>query len=485
MDNYGQHPMMQQQAQPQFRIVKSMMVESGTYNQEFTRPYIGSTDSDVVALYTEQTNQGRQVDRNTLAGIAGRIIAPSAVPDAQVSVSNGWATRRIIFMIEIIELNTRLTTVIMGYADKVDLSIGGLVDPNLRLTINSSITLNTVEYETPTGPQVRKRVVENSHLLGIQTMNSLHAIDPSYNQDGQRVYMQRPTDIANNLSLGHMNAGIIGDGRTQIVPNKQTRSRRANNSAPVYLSEVINGIVQTAQAPELEGPHVSAQEVYSQAGAVMGESNVHSDPTLRYISNNSNLRNEGNVTWGNMCHIFPDLDRVTEYYKHSDTVQPLSGHFESTHGSFEYWDRVSWEALMATTVFHTLPSIISQSMLVGITGTMTNVTAEGIPMVNITNAHSFIDGFDRTLAVQQVEHRILTELFPGLSLGNQRTVFVAFNINLIRDGWVSIAIDGKPPIEYSSPCFADGLLLPTLATNENSLSSLAGHINTLVMVSQE
>lgn len=485
MDIYGQHPMMQQQAQPQFRIVKSMMVESGTYNQEFTRPYVGSTDSDVVSLYREQTHNGRQVDRNTLAGIAGRIVAPSAVPDAQVSVANGWGIRRIIFMMEIIELNSRLTTVIMGYADKVDLSLGGLIDPHLRMTINSSITLNTVEYDTPTGPQIRKRVVENSHLLGIQTMNSLTSLDPNYNTDGPRVYMQRPTDIANNLSLGHMNAGIIGDGRTQVVPNKQTRSRRANNSAPVFLSEVVNGIVQTAQAPELSGSHISAQEVYSQAGAVMGESNIHSDPTLRYINQNSNIRNEGFVTWGNMCHIFPDLDRVTEYYKHSDSVQPMASHFESTHGSFEYWDRVSWEALMATTVFHTMPSIISQSMLIGITGTMTNVTAEGLPMVNITNAHSFIDGFDRTAAVQQVEHRILTELFPGLSLGNQRTIFIAFNINLIRDGWVSISIDGGAAIEYSSPCFADGLLLPTLATNEHSLSNLAGHINTLVMVSQE
>ena len=97
MDIYGQHPMMQQQAQPQFRVVKSMMVESGTYNQEFTRPYVGSTDSDVVSLYREQTNNGRQVDRNTLAGIAGRLVAPSAVPEAQVSVANGWGMSCLLY----------------------------------------------------------------------------------------------------------------------------------------------------------------------------------------------------------------------------------------------------------------------------------------------------------------------------------------------------------------------------------------------------
>lgn len=475
---------MLQQPQPQFRVIKSMMVESGTYNQEYNRPYTSTVDSDTLSLYKEQTDYGTNVDVATLASIASRIVAPSAVVDAQVNVSNGWENRRIIFMMEIYEMNTRLTTVIMGYADRVDLSHLGTIDPNLRMTFNSTVTLNTIEHMTPNGPVIRKRVVENSHLLGVQTMNSLQSMNPNYNQDGPRVYMQRPTDIANNLSLGHMNAGIIGDGRTQIVPNKQTRSRRSNNSAPQYLSEVINGISQTANAPEMADPHVTYQDIYAQAGAVLGESMIHSDPTLRYITNNSNLRNEGSVTWSNMCQIFPDLDQTTEYYNQSSSVQQLGNHFESTAGSYEYWNMVSWESVLATTIFHTLPSLISQCMLMGISGTMTNDTVTGLPLIGIEDARSFVDGFDRTQAIQQIEHRLITEVMPGLTMGNQRTVFVAFNINLVRDGWVSISIDGNPAIEFSSPCFADGLLLPTLTTNENSLSMLAGNISTLVEVSK-
>ena len=235
MDIYGQFAAQQNNAQPRFRVVKSLMVESGTYNQEFTRPYASNVDSDTYTMYSEQTQHGQVIDRGTLANIAGRIIAPSATPDAQVSMANGWGTRRIIFMAEIIELNTKITTVVMGYGDRVDLSHLNTVDPNLQMTINSTVTLNTVEYDTPNGPMIRKRVVDNSHLMGVQTLNSLQPLNPDYNQDGRRVYMQRPTDVANNLSLGHMNAGVIGDGRTQIVPNTQTRSRRSNNNAPVFF----------------------------------------------------------------------------------------------------------------------------------------------------------------------------------------------------------------------------------------------------------
>lgn len=484
MDIYGNHPMMQPN-QPAFRVVKSLMVESGTYNQEFTRPYTSTLDNNAVNNYVELTRGGQQIDRNTLAGIAGSIIAPSAVPDAQVNVANGWDTRRIIFMIEIMEMNSRLTTVIMGYGDKTDLSHLGTVDPELRMTINSSVTLNVIEYDTPNGPVIRKRVVENSHLLGVQTTTSLQALDQSYNHEGNRVYMQRPTDVANNLSLGHMNAGIIGDGRTQIVPNKQTLSRRSNNNAPVYLSEVINGIVSTAAAPEMNEPHITEHDIYSQAGAVLGESMVHADPVLRYITNNSNLRNEGFVNWGVMCAIFPDLDQRTQYYNHDDKAHQVGNHFESTAGIYEYWNMPTWESVYATTLFHTLPSLISQCLLMGISGTMTNDTIDGMIDVGIEDARAFVDGFDRTAAVKQVEYRLITEVMPGLTLGNQRTVFIAFNINLVRDGWVSISIDGQTPVEFSSPCFADGLLLPTLATNQNSLSMLAANINTLVSVSQE
>lgn len=473
-----------------FRVIKSLMVESGTYNQEFTRPYTTNMDSGTVDMYIQQTDGGKNVNRGTLAGIASSIVTPSSTVDAQVNVSNGWNERRIIFMMEILEINTKLTSVIMGYGDKVDLSLTGIIDPELCMTFNSTITLNTVEVDTPNGIQYRKRVVDNAHLMGIQTMNALTSMDPTYNQEPGRVYMQRPTDIANNLSLGYMSAGVIGDGRTQLVPNRQTRSKRSNNSAPIFLSEVINGISQTAAAPEMQEPHIGQHEIYTEAAASMRENGVHNDPILRYITNNSNMNNLGFVTWGNMCQLFPDLDGATMYYRHTNDALEVgqangAQHFQATAGNSEYWNVVRWESILATTIFHTLPSLISQCMLMGISGTMTNDTVDGVPSIGIEDARAFVDGFDRTQAIHQIEHRLIYEVMPGLTMNNQRTVFIGFNINLVRDGWVSISIDGQPPVVYSSPCFADGLLIPTLATNANSLATIATNVNTLVSLAHE
>lgn len=462
-----------------------MMVESGTYNQEFTRPYTSHMDQNTLNLYTENTQMGQHVNRGTLAGIAGSIVSPSSVVDAQVNVTNGWGERRIIFMMEIQEITSKLTAVIMGYADKVDLSLqSGHIDPELRMTFNSTLTLSSVEHSTPNGWVVRKRVVDNAHLMGVQTIGALVPVNPAYNHDAGRVYTQRPQDVAFNLSLHEMPNGIISDGRTQLVPNKQTRSKRENNSATHFLDQVINNITQTAAAVEMQDSHITHQDVFNQAGASMQELTVQHDPVLRYISNNSNMNNMGYVTWGQMCQMFPDLDSKTNFYTRGQQVMEMKTHFESTAGTFANWNTVGWEPILATTVLHTLPSLISQCMLMGLSGTMTNNTVDGGYAVSIEDARAFVDGFDRTQAVQHVEYRLLTEVLPGLTQNNQRNIFVAFNINLVRDGWVSISIDGYPAVEFSSPCFADGLLLPTIATNQDSLSNLATTINTLVSIAQ-
>lgn len=462
-----------------------MLVESGTYNQEFTRPYTSHMDQNTLNLYTENTQMGQHVNRGTLAGIAGSIVSPSSVVDAQVNVINGWGERRIIFMMEIQEVHTKLIAVIMGYADKVDLSYQtGIIDPELRMTFNSTMTLSSVEHSTPNGWVTRKRVVDNAHMMGAQTISALVPVNPAYNHDAGRIYTQRPQDVAFNLSLQDMPSGVIFDGRTQLMPNKQIRSKRENNSATHYLSQVINNISQTTNAVEVQDGHMSNQDVYNLAGATMQELTIQHDPVLRYIAKNSNMNNLGFVTWGQMCAMFPDLDSQSKFYTRSQDVMKMETHFESTAGTFADWNTVGWEPILATTVLHTLPSLISQCMLMGISGTMTNNTIDGGYAVSIEDARAFVDGFDRTQAVQHIEYRLLTEVLPGLTQNNQRNIFVAFNINLVRDGWVSISIDGQHAVEFSSPCFADGLLLPTVATNQDSLSNLATTINTLVSIAQ-
>lgn len=473
--------------QPQFTVVKSYMVESGTYNPMFTRPYTTTLDNNGLNNFMEATHGGTDITRYNIAPIASSLVAPSAQPDAQINIANGWQQTRIIFMMEIAQVGTGISTVISGYADKVDLSLSGILDPHLRLTINSVLTLNTVQQMGPHGVMEMKRVIDNGHLLGAHTAQSVLSLTPQlpgptgYNP-GNRVFMQRPSDIAHNLSLGYYGESVTMDGRTEVFPGRVDKSARANNVASTYIADTVNALINHKSAPAYSAANWSPQDVYSEAASKMAESNVMTNSIMRYIEKNSNINSLGYITWQQINALFPDLDAKTEYFHSTGVPVELSNnqHFTSSHGNFEYWQNTSYEAMFASTVLQTVPSIMSQLMLTGYSGMFTNETLDGSYQVLTSDARSFIDGFDRTQSIKLLEDRIRNELMPGLTNGNLRLITVTLNLSLMRDGYISISIDGGIPIEFSAPCWGDGLYIPTISTNPDSLSLIAGTVSALV-----
>ena len=76
------------------RITKLMMVETGTYNDQFFRPYRTNMDMGVLASFQEATHAMPRITPTSIAGIASQIMAPTAEPQGNVNIVNGWDTRR-------------------------------------------------------------------------------------------------------------------------------------------------------------------------------------------------------------------------------------------------------------------------------------------------------------------------------------------------------------------------------------------------------
>ena len=92
---------------------------------------------------------------------------------------------------------------------------------------------------------------------------------------------------------------------------------------------------------------------------------------------------------------------------------------------------------------------------------------------------SFVDEFDRTGSITYLEQRILSEIMPAITRGNQFPVRVVVNLNLIRDGYIGVSYNSGPLVEFSTPCFADGLTIPTITNNQYSLEAISGVVNSL------
>lgn len=467
-------------AQPQgptFRVLRGIMVDSGTHNIEVTRPYTANVSGNAVEMFSHATDNGININRNSLAAVASSIIEPKAIPDAVVNIANGWNTTRILFMFHIEQVGTTLSTVLIGYADKADTSLqSNLLDPNLNFFFNSMLSLTSWTENTPMGLIKRQRVVDNAHLFTKNHMDSLMTYESFPGQQTGAVYTQRPMDIASNLSLGGIE-GLKIDGRTQILPFTPIKSKRSNNSAPSYLAESIGAITnemrQIDMDPSIAG---SAPDIYNNAGSAMKESPVIADGVLRHIQSNSNYPYTGAVTWQQMQNMFPDIDARTIYVNRTTNTIRKQEHFVSNSGEYEYWELPTFEAIVATQILQTIPAFLTQTMLLASKGQFSNDNVGGEYKVNVSG-ETFIEGYDIVPALTSLKHRIMNELMPSLTQYGHRIINIAYDINLLRDAWIGVSINNGPTIQYSSPCYADALTAPTCVTNMDSLATIADTVN--------
>ena len=77
----------------QINVVELLLNETGTYNQQFLRPYESSMDgrgtAKVVDRISEAVRVGASVNNNTFIGIGTTIVAPSASIVTPIGILNG------------------------------------------------------------------------------------------------------------------------------------------------------------------------------------------------------------------------------------------------------------------------------------------------------------------------------------------------------------------------------------------------------------
>ena len=82
------------------------LVETGTYDPEFLRPYVVSSTRDDIDQFADiVAEEGGIITSASVAGIAGRIMSyKHTVTDRDlVEIENGWDEKRFSFIFEVIE----------------------------------------------------------------------------------------------------------------------------------------------------------------------------------------------------------------------------------------------------------------------------------------------------------------------------------------------------------------------------------------------
>lgn len=459
----------------QVRVVKSLFVETGTYNDVYNRPYQAHITTDLVNEFNELTQAGLKINSADVAGVAGKILNPSTVPMGTVSIDNGWSERRMRFTIEfeIASVSGRPTSkeVITGYTDHPGGTMQGSIDPMMRCYINNVFNLRIVREHLNGFVRDRTMLAEAAHVV---TKDHNYQV-ASFNDVNQKRLM-RPEDVVGAMMLdavvGKENVGSSIDIRNTLLQPK--KSKRSNGLATKYVSEVVSSL-NTGYSGQNQFLGTGA-EPFEEARSNCRENLLTSDSIISLLNLNTSYLYDSYVTYQDLCRIFPDLDSVTVLVMKGNTVRTFR---EAVRGDCETWNSSTMETVAATILSNSVPSIMSDLMLAQVTFVSTNRTLTGEIITTINNSHPFTEGMDMSQYLQVFVNRLNREVLFDLSKFNQMDYAVQAVIDLLGDSFITISINGGPNIEYVMPSFCDALASPVVSYNTHTVNQIAYNLNSL------
>lgn len=485
---------------PTVQIVKLVLFETGTYAQQWRRPYETEMTGSTVSLFQEQleghTTGYRPAD---FGGIAQNFLKPSANPEAPVNITNGWGVRhcRFIMVVEYDEaIGSRMQSIITGYTEHAEgaVGMGGMsvagapgslsVDQNLVFTINSVIaTRRQMEYG-PNGQRELVQVADNSHLLADEKFDSMYA--PNVQEK------MRPTDVFATMMrapMAKVSNERIWDQRTAMV-KQAAKSRRSNVIPANFISNVLDNYNNA-----VIDPSVTAQgdgTVFGQARALAKEAMVNRDTVLKMLAD---IRCEPigpNFTFRDLLRLDPTIQNRVVGRVSGRTDRMALHEADQTNP----WDGSDGITLAATIISQCVPGIMADLALMRVGFRMHNLFAvsgnystfdptthrsnpNNLPEFVYENIRGLGDQ-DLAPAAMQFEQRFWYEVMKDLTYGNQVPFSLRVDSDLLGETVVTISLDNCPERQYVTPSFADALLTPLVTGDLERPIRVADDFNTLM-----
>lgn len=462
-------------ARPKFTVSLSLMLESATYGPMFNRVYSNTMqDRDVIDDFLEVTEDGTDINSVNMAELSGRIVRPSALPQHEIEIDNGFGERRIVFMIalEHVSYGSRnpKITILSGYTDRVDVSFGGLVAGDLRLYVNSITQVNTTGQNRP---------VDISHVISANSYDAFRM--DGHRQDiysEQSLRLLRPMDVIRNMEHLHSDGYTNIDANNTVMPSRNQTSKRVNGLSSRYLSNIINSVIGAESEGMFDTGMRQSRYALARSSEGIKETNLISDPLSRELKNVSTFLSDGYVTWDDLNRIVPGLDDQTDVSFMKSSPDRLNR--EARGLDTEGWDDGSQTTVAATIISQSLGAILSSCLLTYIECEFSNETIDGSTFIQIQQLASFGNFMDPDSQAKHLEFVIVNELMPILTFGGEYDISVKIQFDIQIDAFISISWDGEPWVDYNTPNFCDGLLSPVLTSDANTLTDMSRQTSALI-----
>lgn len=465
-----------------FNALQFHLSVTGTYDDVFLRPYTLHYDKYTNSHLQEATNNGTDINMNTLSGVASSIVRPSSTVGSVAPLVNGFSQRRCRFVLEMtpimgtsLQLSSGVRHILTGYTDDVGIvNQNGqhIIDPNMRLFLNACYVVR--DEPSPVGAGVVSTITESYQFLA----NPAAATDM---MQAMGLYAIRPEDLYTQLDTS-VNGFAAASGLQSIdercmVNGRITRNSRSNALPTAWLSKTLNAFKSASFTDDDYDP--SRVGIYEKARNEAREPAIAKNAFVRELVTDYNLTRDGSITYGDLLNVVANIDHVARV--NNPTAANAAKLYQ--RGRYEHWHGSSYDAVASNILKMQLPALLlpfavggysfyATNKIANMNGTLSHQLYEGNHRIDPLNIASFATNVDLTPMVPAINQRIAREILNLVSNNNEFTYEMTVDVNLLGDAVISIQIGDSPMITRAAPVFCDHMYASVLSDNQQHVSRM-------------
>lgn len=471
------------------KINKFMVIETGTYNDMWLRPYqttvnqkaIEDLAHDMVARRHSVSNKVGYPDVNystivpaSIAKAATGIITPTAFKTERANIPNGWGERRVRFVLEVETVSTLGTTSIyffQGYSDIPGITQSGYIADDMVFHINSMVCITRNQEYSSLGYRTVDRVVCSTQYLANHEYQGAYEI-------GQQ-YLMRPCDIYDGINTRHSlnELGKIDSNEwyntTKVVNRTMKPSSRANNSSVDYMSKLLTSYQAGLQEVEYGQNRWSHLDF---GASLVTEESPYSNPFLARLGHIQGQNYSTKFYYANLQNIDPYIVHNTNLTI-KGPVDKAKSHYA---GQTEHWEGADYPTLVATILANAVPSIMLDCLITSMTFRSTNNDIGG-RITTIPVGFKSLTSADLTESVQRFIYKFDNEVIPHISYNNMELYSLHMSVDVFGDTRIDIQVGNNPMTTFTVPSFCDNLIAPVMTSEKDYYLHISNDIEQINM----
>lgn len=462
-------------------IRKLILMETGTYNPFFQRPWESHFDQGTVDNFTDRLSEMgassiKKVTPEIFTGLSSNFMHPSTSPQKMIHMPSGWDEKRLRFLLEVEVVDTIGAGTIyyfQGYSDYHGVGVQkGSIDPEMIFIINSFIRVNRFNVTSTHGAGVKDVITESAQIIN-------GAIYQDNTDDVN--FKMRPSDVFTGMHSAHLQNNYedkdsVYDSRIALQASDSIRSNRSNNIASRYLSTIINA--HRYATDEYDGFGQESNTIFEQSGARSYEDSPNHNIFLRALSH---LAGRVNVTTFRLNDLIK-IDSNTVNVTHHMALNANAKSRLPKMGESANWNSRDNETVMASILINSIPAFMADNFLVGVHIRSTNY--EGSIMTQVIDYNSFVNT-DMSRYIEKFVDSIERQVINDITYNNQISYMLEMKVDLLGTTIVSISQNGNPEVVYTVPSFCDSLLSPIITSNQETFYNLTNDVEHLLNTIQE